>query len=187
MFCLKHIYVLLFSITISNGLEASTTNSTFYADSIRFSFRLRALDLSEDASPLSSKNDELFLLVFTSNKKKEGSIIFECSFQMDSSKLDYIFYCELAERKSSLSFILIEMDTDRSLEQMKDLVKVNFKEIRKAYLVKNSIETQNIFGDDDLLGFKNLRIDKRKKRKIKPISFKGMQLFDRFHYTISLE
>ena len=136
---------------------------------------INAINLSEDMSRLSTKNDEVFLFIYDYSDTSELStplvskkLIFDESHRIQSLGIQKI-------KKRILFFI--EEDSFRNSEQIEPIVRIYFKEIMKA---DGYQELKKYLGDDDLLGFQILESD------TKEFNFAGMSSLDKFEYQFKL-
>lgn len=182
--------VLLFFITLNfisacqvaktNQSSQSLINHQLAPDSIQL--KIEALNLSEDMSKLSTKNDELLILIYDQNDSAAlGSPLFERQITLDQSRRSVIWV--LAKDKfvrDKLLFVLIEQDTNKPMVQIEALVRVNYQRLMKAHLTKDYSEIQRYLGDEDIIGIKKIS-----KLPI-AFSFHGIHKMDMFEYKINL-
>ena len=77
---------------------------------------------------------------------------------------------------------MIEIDTDKNLEQIEPIVRINLDKIQNLFLENDIIELKKYFGDDDVLGVKKLPFN-----MFKSFSFKGINLFDSYEYKVEIK
>jgi hypothetical protein len=153
----------------------------------KYDCTLIAFDLTEDVSLVSTKNDELVLLVYCDTPDKEyPDLIYQDYFVIDSLKStkEFVLYDSLI-RNPILTFVLIEIDTRKTLSQIEPVVRLNLSAISKAMKTGDSKVLLNLLGDDDLIGMERIQaFDLKDKSKL--IYFKGIHIFDSFNYRLEI-
>lgn len=153
----------------------------------KFECIFTVLDLSEDASRISTKNDELILLVYNDTLNKQSAdLIFSDYFIVDSlnESKKFTLYDSLLN-KSTFIFVLVEMDTHVPLEQMEAVVSSNLENIYLAKLIGDVKVLTSLFGDDDLLGITKVSTSDVYESPVL-MRFKGVHLFDAYDYQIEI-
>jgi len=160
-------------------------NSYCYSqfDSTGFTLEIAAKDLSEDVSVMSSKNDELLILIY--ELSGEDSIlnapVFVSQFILDTSdrveKID-----KLSFTKNRYQIFLIELDDDRTVEQIDPVIRIYNNEILRLFKDKKYNLLQTYFGNNDLLGYAELNF--HEKDKPIEIECKGRLNLDSYYYTM---
>jgi hypothetical protein len=147
---------------------------------------IQALNLSEDMSTLSSKNDEVLVLIypFVDTTKLPPPIAAEY-FVLDSAHRKKIHRILFPSPEISLLFFLAEIDSDKTPAQVELLFRNNFKEIINCINKKDLIALQKYIGDDDLIGFKI--ISNGYQTKGISFTFQGRYKLDKFLYKIEVE
>jgi hypothetical protein len=147
---------------------------------------INALNLSEDMSTLSSKNDEVLVLIypFVDTTKLPAPIAAEY-FVLDSANRKKISRVACPPHEMPLLFFLAEIDSDKTPAQVELLFRKNFKEIINCINKKDLIALQKYIGDDDLIGFKI--INKGYQTKGISFTFQGRYKLDKFLYKIDIE
>jgi hypothetical protein len=157
-------------------------------ESVIYNFSLLALDLTEDVSRISTKNDELVILLYRDTLSQEcPDLIYQDYFIIDSlkTKKSFVLYDSL-KYNSNLTFVFIEVDTKKSLTQIETLVGINLEDISKAQLSGNSKFLSQLLGDDDLIGIKKISTSDLKNKSV-VVDFKGIRLFDPYHYQLEIK
>lgn len=146
-----------------------------------------AIDLSEDMSRLSTKNDELLILIY----ELQDSLILDQFLFSKELKLDEKnrskttwFSTNKNLTKSKLLFLLIEQDSETPIEQIDPIVRIHYQQIIKAFESGNYIEIEKFLGDEDVLGIKT--ISKLSNRTSIKFRFSGIHKLDKFEYVIRL-
>lgn len=172
-----HFFIL--ALMISSSSSGSSTS-----DSLQLS--IQALNLSEDMSTLSSKNDEILVLVypFVDTTKLPPPLLAEY-FVLDSATRKKIVTFQGAFSETPLLLFLAELDSDRSPDQVEKLFRKHFKEIIDCINKKDLIALQKYINDDDLIGFK--AIETEELLKAVAFSFQGRYKLDKFHYRIEIK
>ncbi len=159
---------------------------TALSDSI--TIKVESLDLSEDMSRLSSKNDEIMIILYeVSDSEHLNAPIFFRSTVLDAkNRLKYI-RGGLNETVDSLDimFFLLEIDTDKPIEQLDPVLRIYHNQIAKAYRELDYPTIRKFLGDEDFLGFKILT----DVTYDTPVSFscKGVHRLDEFNYSIEIK
>ena len=137
-------------------------------------------------STLSSNDDELALFIYEYN----DSLItipsyFIKSFVLTKLKmLDTLYYNGIKKvLNKNLILFLIEMDTDKKVEDIEALIRKNYHELIKAYAVKNYSVIEKYLGDDDLLGIKTIPYF----HSPATIEWADIYRMDRFSYELILK
>lgn len=183
---MRFVYVFTFLIIISfsscqKKLAVSTGNTgTVSAPALKsISGRITAFDISENASPLSTGNDEMMIFVYTPSKKQNiPDLLYQQYMIFDKNKNVFNFEIQDAQEKE-LTVILIEMDTEKPITQVEPVVRLNLEKLKRATIG----DLKNLLDDDDLIGIQSVSAIK-KGDKTRQIEFKGEHLFDPFHYVI---
>ena len=146
---------------------------------------IQCLNMAEKLIGIGTKNDEILLLVFHLNHKNEAQLIASTDFLIfekeDSigQSLNLSISVDGRKNPKELKFLLLEMDTDRTKNELSQLTENLLNLDLKPERLKEKLR------EDDLLGIKTLSTSKTsKKGKLK---FSGMHLFDKYHYEISYE
>jgi len=149
------------------------------------SISIKAIDLSEDMSRFSTKNDELLLLMYSyaEGKALEAPLISEY-FVMDSLHINktFIFEQDSLEKINNILIFLLEIDSDKSIEEIEPVVRVHYQTLFDAYKSRSWKNMQNLLGDDDVLGCKIISSFKQDAR----FNFSGIQRMDRYDFEIGL-
>lgn len=195
MFDNKFIFILiLIQITLcscnkkilSPDIEQKSVNDSI--ESQVYLCRLVALDLTEDVSIMSTRNDELVVLVYRDSlNQKYPDLIYQDYFVIDSLRTIKKFSLyDTILKNSNFTFILIEVDTRKTLAQIESIVKLNFDDILKAQFSGNSKVLNHLFGDDDLIGIEKIPTSDLKCKNV-AIEFKGIHLFDSYKYQLKIK
>lgn len=186
------IYILLvFSVTLfacaKKDISTSTTPSKAKTETITPSqyIKITAKDLSEDATLLSSKNDELILLMYSKLDRDYPELIVSEYFIMD--KIDTPKKFKINSKiglKEDFILVLLEMDTKQTLQQIEPIVRLNLNLLLTDYNQKKRVKTQELLGDDDLLtiqksNFKNF-VDNGMRAQ-------GIHMLDAYDYILEVE
>lgn len=192
---MKHIFIfLLLSIFISCGsfkkyLPFSSRQEPAkiaLADSVQLI--VQSTNLSEDMSTLSSNDDELVIFIYNySDSTITSKPIFSSYFILNKNKMcDTIHYADkINEQNNNIIFFLLEMDSDKKLEEIEPSVSNHYKELIAVYNKKDYTEIEKHIGDDDLLGM--MRIENLKSNRPLTFEFNDIYKMDRFSYSITLK
>ncbi len=152
---------------------------------------LQAINLSEDMNEVSTKNDEIVLLVFHVKNQDASQIIlehwiFEHTFIKRNEKYSINKSVSLNEKSiqgSKLLFLLVELDNEDSknhvFKTLKEAIEKqsSFKNIEDSYL-------DQLIGHDDFLAWNSIDLNQKKLPKNIALKFNGLQMFDRYEYTL---
>lgn len=144
--------------------------------------KIRCLNLAEKLVGIGSKNDEILLLIYQVNSKKEISFLWSTDIfifeneNSEGSALNKSFPLNKETLPSEFKFILLEIDTERTKEDLSELVEKLLTQNLPEATIKDKIR------EDDLLGIKTLSF--AKASKYGKLKFSGMHLFDKYHYEI---
>ncbi len=147
---------------------------------------VHAINLSEDMSTLSSKNDEVLLLIYS----------FDDTIKLNTPLLNEYFVMDSINRKKEMSFfvsynthdlllLLAELDTEREPDQVEKLIRKNFKEIMDCINKRDLIAIKKYIGDDDILGIRMIK--KAEHTKGITFPFQGRFKLDKYLYKIELK
>ena len=154
------------------------------ADSISVS--INALNLSEDMSRISTKNDALYLLVYTwkdSSDLSEPLLHMSCVLT-DSVRMEQRTKAWNASVANDFLLLLIERDSDRSLDQIDPVIRVHYSKILDGFRSRDYKLIKEYLGDEDLLGFTRFSFPESSEYHGE---FKGVHRLDEFDYSIHLE
>ena len=145
-----------------------------------------AHNLTEDMSTLSSHNDEVLMLLymFSDTTSLSKPIVSEF-FVLDSAQREKQITRPIEMGNVRMLFILMELDTDRSPDQVEHIFRKSYAQILNLFTKKDLIALQKIIGDDDLIGFKV--IENSAPGSKQNFSFQGRYKLDKFSYRIIIE
>lgn len=149
------------------------------------SLQVRALSLSEDMSLLSSKNDELLILLY--EWEDTGSMqapLAQWSLVMPARHPGFIKTLPMnpASEKSWVLLLLIEIDDDLSGEEIEALLRPNLRKLIAAFEDENYTALGQLLGDQDMLGYRIVPADETLPFQV---TLTGRHKFDKYHYVIS--
>lgn len=142
-------------------------------------------DLSEDMSRISTHQDEIFLFTFLHRQKEilQQHKTHQLVFSKETFMLPINLLIEPPEESDHCTFFLVELDNE-TLPPEVDSLLANWVQ-QSAFLKKfNFLQADSLLGHDDLLGMQSYLV--RDLPKLRPLSFSGRQLFDRFVYELYL-
>lgn len=181
--------VILFLITLSSWsctkrILKTNTNSNVSVDR-EYECTLKAIDLTEDVSRLSTKNDELIILTYAYDiAYLNPRLVFQDYFKMDSLNQIQKFMLPMdLMRYSKVVFMLIELDSNKSLEETESIVTPKLEYIIDADKNREFKKIRKIIGDDDLIGVQEFSPTDLKRKGIL-LNFAGMHLFDSYKYEL---
>ena len=148
---------------------------------------IEGINLSEDMSTMSSKNDELLMLVYDyADTTKLTKPLLAEYFVLDSlhrtNKFTFFYKTPPAGK---LLFFLIEIDTQKTEAEVEAMVRKQYRKIMALFTAKDMEGLRKCIGDEDIMGIKV--IDSADLSGKYPFSFKGRYKLDKFHYALSLD
>ncbi len=148
---------------------------------------INAIDLSEDMSLLSTKNDEVLILIYTfTNSGVLDSPVLSKELVFD--KRIRLKEVEFSPNKNLLKdgglFFLIEKDSEATIEQLDPIIRIHYQKIIRAFESKDYLEIERYLGDDDLLG---VQVIPELGNTPIQLKFSGTHKLDSYDYQITLE
>ncbi|MEN8927351.1 MAG: hypothetical protein ABF242_07660 [Flavobacteriales bacterium] len=137
---------------------------------------ITGLNLSEDMSSLSTKNDEIFLFIYEysdTNKLTSPLVTSKLVFNKKNLKQNVSI-----PNKENLLLFVIEEDSFSTTIQIEPVVRVYFKEIMKA---DGYEEIRKYLGEDDLLGTKIIT------STTSAFTISGMCSLDKYEYSFEIK
>ncbi len=184
------LFALLFSFTACVTKKDATGNPIGKKANpkVNFHITLTAENLSEDATILSSQNDEIVFLayVISPDTTQLPQLILSEYHVYDSQHMSYDYVSDsiASPVKGDLYFVVLEIDDDKTKEQIEPVVRLNFRTINRAFLA-NDLQTLTIyFGDNDVLGIASAQTEKTDFKKENSIVISGDYLFDSYKYDL---
>lgn len=177
-------------ITFCNSANSKSRDSLEekfqFGDSI--SIKISAINLSEDLSVISTKNDELLILIYElKDTAALSEPVLQKQFNVDKSNPSRLIYWNNFNQSAVKKYllVLVERDSDVSTEQIEPVLRVHHKEINDAFRQKNYSEIEKYLGDEDVLGFYEFSAKELSNNSF--IKFKGTYKMDRYEYIIQFE
>lgn len=156
--------------------------ATAQRDSITVSIQLRANNLSEDFSVVSSKSDELMLIIY--EYENDSTVLTEPvlveSFFLNENKNEKMSDWKLLNLDLEYIFFLIEMDSDKTIYQLDPVFRIYFPEIINAFKGRDYLSIEKFLGDEDLLGYARFSIPSSHQ-------LQGVYKLDKFDYTVTFQ
>jgi len=182
----KNLFVFVFFFLAISCLKKPSTSKVMVSegesDKIDYvtteydSLTITAIDLSENMSRLSTKNDEVFVFIYDySNTNQLSEPLISCKLIFDNQ---IVSHTVPIPKNSTKILFFIEEDSFRNLEQIEPVVRIYFKEIIAC---KDYNELEKYLGEDDLLGISI--VDK----STKSFALKGMSSLDKFNYKFVIK
>lgn len=136
-------------------------------------------------STMSSKNDELLLLIY---KKQEVDKILEApvcisEFVLDTLKRENKID-NLQLSNNTYLILLFELDEERPVEQIDPVIRIFWSTILLLHSKKDRAGLMKYLHDNDLLGYYEVKIDKQFMAR--ELELNGRQNMDYFHYKLKL-
>ncbi len=161
----------------------TTTDSAVAGDSVRF--MLLADNLTEDVSRVSSGNDEmLFLLYSTQDSLQSFQLIGKQLFVFDKSQKTHEQRIAAQWLKNEWLILLLEIDSERSVDELEAWVRQHLPIIVTAYRKKQTEQLRKLLGDEDLIAIELFPAD---SRLVKEFTFRGVHLFDEYQYRLKIQ
>ncbi len=154
---------------------------------------LEALELSENLTPISTKNDEIMLCIYLVENNETHLRL------LRSLKYDDFIFDEKNKKKeigdtwhftpkipynALLIFALVELDDTNSADKVSQLLE---REILKGAFLKDKnarINLDTLIGDDDLLALEHVSCDKLFPDHTLMTNMIGNHLFDKYKYVL---
>lgn len=142
---------------------------------------IRGVNLSEDMSTLSSRNDEMLLIIYAYEDSTSVSapVVMEY-FVLDSLTKEKSITVPCSPNQALI--LLLELDTHRSPEQIEARVRPNLRRLRNFHKANDRNGIQQLIGDEDIMGIRLLPALCGKRT----FSFSGRYKLDKFSYTLVL-
>lgn len=154
---------------------------------VSLTIALEGIDLSEDLSVVSSKDDELILMIYPYN---DASIL-SVPLVLRELKTDVnhrnksITIDSLYPGAEQWILFLLERDSERSLEQIDPVLRIHFRKIIEEFEKRDYYGIENYLEDEDVLGYAVFATSELIAGK--PLSFKGIYKMDGYHYQLLLQ
>ncbi len=137
---------------------------------------VKALNLSEDMSPLSTGEDEIILFLYEyQDKLAEPLLSMEYQFHKgDEQDFTFSYTCD------TLLLFLIEKDSERSIRALEAITRINTNDLMQAADTKDYELEKKLLDDDDLLSYQII------DRSMKKFTLEGRKTMDRYVYEFEL-
>ena len=186
----KHLLILFVLVLFKtfNLIADSISLLPKVVDSITFNVKVKAIDLSEDGLPGSTRNDEVFLFIYKQNGACLPQNLCAQFFRFDTLKRTKQFKIktEFIQPTDTLTFILLEQDTQKQTKGIEPVCRLYLNDIYANYLKNGSTNFMQYFDDDDMLGM--YRVTGNKFDLSKPIvkKFEVLHLLDWAVYKLEI-
>lgn len=164
------------------GKSTMTTTDTdqLTLPSNRLTCIITAINLSEDMSIISSKNDEIYYIIYQQNDSSKipfslytFSTVFDQNHQIDSFSLDTLSV-------DNTTLVMVEEDSERDIYTLDSIVKQNLDSLNTFFINEDYTKIRSILGDDDILSIKHFpTIDSTIQYQINHI-----HKMDKYEYSI---
>ena len=154
---------------------------------------LSVLDLSEDRLPFSTHNDEILFIVQTIEIKNGLPLILQdTAFEnllFDTAQVQHSLNLLLSPQTVTDStyfiFSLIELDGENGTEEIKSTIR---QEVAAGTFQKERQHRRlnKLLKYDDFLGWQLIPVKSIEAGDVRIVSFKGLQIFDRFEYQLKI-
>jgi len=177
--------LLSFSSCQRHLVTAHAETAATLPDSIegRYQLTVGALELAEN-NVLSTQVDEIVVLAYVLSAEAFDSPLLAATASFSESKPRRAWPLEpIKNDTSALVFFLIEMDTDKTIEQIEPVIRLNGHKLLVALNSRDKEAIRRYLGDDDLLGSITIDLNKQKEY-VQEVS--GVHLFDEYTYRLTL-
>jgi hypothetical protein len=154
-----------------------------------FHYSLTAINLTEDVSRVSSSNDEILLLMYAASDKLTPLQTLERQL-LTFDKTHPVFEHQVSvplDSSATVVVVLIEIDSERKLEEVNQVVSRQLAGIAKAYRTRQSQQLRKFLEDEDLLGLEVIPVNAFRTGLSKTLVFKGFHLFDEYEYELLIQ
>lgn len=164
-----------------------TMSSVMAQDTSAISIRISPVNLSEDMSLFSTKNDELLLLIYQKRPEQLPELIFSKAFMADTSFTETKADMHLPPHteEDSLFLLLLEKDSQHTIEQIDPVIRLSYDKIYSLYEARDTPALVSYLGKDDLLGMAHIDLRDFLSKTLL-LEFKGIQKMDRYAYLVYL-
>lgn len=155
-------------------------------DSLSVKYVIHANNLSEDMSSISSKDDELLVLIYRMDYSEILSApVFTTQMKVDNQipETSSVFKLYGAPNEKFI-MILLEQDDMTPLQQMDPILRIHHLAILQAFEEKNRTLLETYLGDEDLLGMEQIELNPSAPLKL---HVRGIHKMDRFDYLIEFK
>lgn len=166
----------------SRGFESAISEMP---DSIFLS--VKGLDLTEDMSQMSSKNDEVTLLFYELfDSEKQVKLVYSTSFTLTQNLREKRLSWQFDDRLKNSTYlvVLIERDTDQTTQEVEDLITKQYFEIEGYFSKQGNFGIEKYIGDNDIIGIKS--IGRLVSNQPIDLEFKGFFKLDKYNYLLSV-
>lgn len=175
---LKRTTLLLISLFYSQVVFSHTGQKD--SDSVKVI--ISSSNLSEDFSMVSTKNDELFFIIFeykdSISELRKPVFIRQFNFNPDTAFASFTWQNFQVDKQ--YIFFLLELDSDVSSMQLSPVLRVHYNEIIKCFNEDDYNGLEKYLGDEDVIGYGNIKIPKE-------YLFNKIYKLDRYSYKLIFE
>lgn len=167
-------YIVLLITMISSLSGMAQTNALHNVQ-----LTVSSMDLSEDMSLSSTKNDELLLLIYKVENDSAvlNELTYDTAFVFDKNQRVMQLEWQGQENSKYLYFLL-ELDSDKTSVQLDPILRVYYKEVLAAFNKRDYTGIEKYLGDEDVLVANYFTIPYQEEHK-------GVYKADKYHYTLS--
>ncbi len=146
---------------------------------------IKAVDLTEDMSTLSTQNDEMLILLYAQADTLSPLIpILSANHTFQKDSMTFSLGLPKPDEFSRLLLLLVEMDSYKADEQIDAVLRIHHAEIYRRKREEDRAGIVKFLGDDDLIGFNIFDREQLQKCKLE-FSLNGYFLLDKYEYRIS--
>lgn len=156
---------------------SQTDHSALTSDSLKL--KLKAINLSEDLSPLSTKNDELHVLIYPIiNDSLKHPIL---SLRKTLRKKDSIHSTFLFS--DNFLFVVVEEDHPKPIDHLSEIIRLNYRFIHEALIEKDYNKMEKYIFDEDILFMEKIQLPNNRSIKL---DLRGIHRLDFYRYELSI-
>ncbi len=147
---------------------------------------IKALDLSEDMSRVSTEDDEILLLLYElTTADQPGPLLLskKMAFDAINTSNELFFTPTMTLSDTRLLLMLIEQDDETEVSVLDPLIKANYRQLIDGFRAMDYIKLEKIIGDDDLLGYK---IISEFTMSNQVVTMRGVYKLDKYHYILTI-
>jgi|GEM_PF-3213904 len=137
---------------------------------------LEAINLTEDASVLSTKDDEVLIFFYRLDGDELGELLFSKNQVFSKGSFNHVVInCE--EGDEGYLLVLLEQDSDLSIDAFDGIIRAHIDQMKKDQVNKDYESIESYLGDDDIIAIQKIATIGNQS-----YDHQGSHRGDRFHY-----
>ena len=138
---------------------------------------IEAINLSEDGSVLSTKDDEVIIFFYSMIDGRPIELLFSKSqtFTKESPFFHVAINC--VEENGTYLLVLLEQDSDQSIEQYDEMIRQHLSQMKKDHIQKDYQSIEQYLGDDDIIAIQEIP-----NKSDQSYEHHGSHRGDQYHY-----